>query len=136
MPRLIVQPSAEADLDELYEIDEEAAATINVLLDEIYGNEQLIELLCRDRVARREDPAFDNERFIELWNDGYTIYRLKMWDFDGALIPYRVLHAYDGRTDCTHILAILPREHSYDTAHEKVRRCVGDYDALGFYRAK
>lgn len=48
MPRLIVQPSAEADLDELYEVDEEAAATISVLLDEIYGNEQLIELLCRD----------------------------------------------------------------------------------------
>lgn len=136
MPELIVEPHAEADLDELFESDPDTAAIIDVLLDEIFGNEELIQLLCTDRANRREDPAFDNERFIELWNDGYTIYRLKIWDMDGALINHRALHAYDGRSDCTHILGILHRDYAYDTAHEKVRRCVGDYESIGIYRAK
>ncbi|MFM2465127.1 hypothetical protein P0D87_15905 [Paraburkholderia sp. RL17-368-BIF-A] len=136
MSQLIVEPNAESDLDELFETDPDAAAIIDVLLDEIYGDEELIQLLCANRTARLEDPAFNNERFIELWDAGYTIYRLKIWDMDGGLLDQRVLHAYDGRSACTHILGILHRDYAYDTAHEKVRRCVEDYDAIGIYRAK
>nr|WP_179254160.1 hypothetical protein [Burkholderia sp. AU33423] len=136
MPSLIVEPNAEADLDELFDQDEDAAAVINVLLDEIYGNNGLIEILCENRSARHEDPAFNVERFIELWEDGYTVFRLKIWNFDGALLDYRVLTCYDGRTDCTHVLGILHREFAYDTSHPKVRRCISDYEAIGIYRAK
>lgn len=135
MASLIVEPNAEADLDELYELNEDAAAIITVLLDDIYANDDLIEILCKNRSSRYKDPAFNNERFIELWNDGYTIFRLKIWDFDGALLDYRVLTAYDGRTDCTHVLGILHRDFAYDTSHPKVRRCISDYDAIGIYRA-
>jgi hypothetical protein len=135
MPDLIVEAHAEQDLDTLFLEDEDTAAIIDVLLDEIYGNEDLIQLLCTDRSRRMEEPAFTNERFIELWNIGYTIYRLKMWDLEDSLLSHRTLHAYDGRSDCTHILAIIHRDHAYDTNHPQVRRCVADYDAIGIYRA-
>ncbi|MFM0135062.1 hypothetical protein [Caballeronia grimmiae] len=121
-------------MNELFEIDEDAAAVIDVVLEELCENSELVELLNCDRARRLQDPAFDNQKIEALWKIGYFIFRLKMMDFDGGVVPHRVLHATDGRTSCTHVLAIIERQSSYDLKHHRVQRSVADYDELGIYR--
>lgn len=134
MTYFIVELAAERDLDEIFEEDEDSAAVIDVLLEEFCNHPEWADLLEKDRTRRIQDPAFENQKFEEAWRKGYFFFRLKLWNLDGGLVPYRILHATDRRTDNAHIFGIFARDIAYDINHTKVQRCFTDYDVLGIYR--
>jgi hypothetical protein len=134
MIRIVVSPLAEADLDLMYEQDEDsadAAAEIETALDEISNDPSLFERLHQKDFRSIGTPHFDVDRFEELWQQGLNMLRLKFWDWQGRVVPYRVLYAHDARNDIFHILAVARRDHAYDTSHPLVIRVRTQYDSLG-----
>lgn len=131
MPLFIVETGAERDLDALWDQDEDAAATIIVLLEELENGAPEVERLFRRGFRRTEDPAFDVDHFEEFWRQGLNLLRLKIWDEGGALVPYRILYAYDPRYESYHALAIIDRNFAYDSNHPTVQRVIADYEHLG-----
>lgn len=131
MAVLIVEPAAESDLEQIWDINEDAAATITVLLEELESGVPELDRLFRRGFRRIEDPAFDVDHFIEFWREGFNLLRLKIWDEGGALVPYRILYAFDPRYDSYHVLAIIDRDFAYDRTHPIVQRVINDYTHLG-----
>lgn len=133
MAGFIVEAAADADLDELFEIDEDAAATVLAVLEEIDANDRLQERLFRHGHRNVANPTFEVKEISSLFKHDYVVFRLKFWDENGHVIPYRALYAYDGRTETYHVLGILHREHAYDHSHPKLKRLLADYESLGIF---
>lgn len=133
MTKFIVEPSADGDIDELFDTDEDTAATILVVLDELMARPNLRDRLFRHGYRNVENPTFDVEQISRFFRRDYVIYRIKIWDEDGSLLPYRALYAYDGRTETYHVLGIFHRQYAYDETHPKVQRMLADYEALGLF---
>lgn len=134
MIRIVISPEAEEDLDLMYEGDEEtmdAAAEIETALAEISNDLRLLERLHIKHFRFIGQPHFDVDKFEELWQQGLNMLRLKFWDWQGSVVPYRVLYAHDARNDIFHVLAVALRDHAYDTNHPLVIRVRAQYDALG-----
>ncbi|WP_198297934.1 hypothetical protein [Bordetella genomosp. 9] len=134
MASLVIERAAEEDLDLMWEsgdpIAERAVASIEILLEEIGCDVDFLSRMHSPNVRWLGEPSADTDRIVKLWRDGYNILRLKAWD-QGALIPYRILYAYDPRYDCFHVLGIVHREHCYEIDHPRVKRIIADYHSLG-----
>lgn len=131
MLRIVITDPAKDDLDRLYDEDEDAAAEIETALDEIANDQQLLERLTEKKFKSIGTPEFDVDYFEEVWQKGLNLLRLKFWDWEGSVVPYRVLYAYAPRTDTYFVLAVVERNHAYDTKHPTVLRVLSQYDALG-----
>jgi len=118
----------------MYEGDDDtadAAAEVETALDEISNDPRLLERLHKKNFRSIGTPHFDVDRFEELWQQGLNMLRLKFWDWQGSVVPYRVLYAHDARNDIFHVLAVVQRDHAYDTNHPLVVRVCAQYSALG-----
>jgi mRNA-degrading endonuclease RelE of RelBE toxin-antitoxin system len=131
MIRIVITPAARDDLDNLWDQDEDSAAEIETALDEISNDQRLLQRLTQKKFRTIQAPTFDVDAFEELWKRGINLYRLKFWDWEGSLVPYRVLYAYHAAKDTYFVLAVVPRNIAYDTKHPIVTRVRTDYDALG-----
>jgi mRNA-degrading endonuclease RelE of RelBE toxin-antitoxin system len=133
MAVVYLEESACNDLDELWERDEDAAAFIEIALDEIQHDPRLYERLHEIGYRNVPNPSFEVDWFSTLQNDRTTrlnLYRLKFWDPEGALSSYRVIYAYHNRNDSFHVLAVVPRNFNYDRNHPIVKRVCADYERL------
>jgi mRNA-degrading endonuclease RelE of RelBE toxin-antitoxin system len=133
MLKITISDHAKDDLDRLYEVDEDSAAEIEVALDEIANDRRLLDRLTEKHFKSLDKPEFSVDRFEELWQKGYNLLRLKFWDWQGSLVPYRVLYAYDPRSETFHVLAVVKRNHAYNTKHPVVARVVEQYNSLGLH---
>lgn len=131
MMNVSVSPSAEDDLDLLWEEDEDGAAEIETALEEIGADPRLMGRLTERKFRNIDKPAFDVDVFEALWKKGYNLYRLKFWDWTGGLLPYRVIYAHDPRSDIFHVLAVVPRDFDYDPQHPIIARVRAEYEQLG-----
>lgn len=131
MVNIIVHPNARIDLDALWDLDEDTAAEIETALEEIASDSRLADYLCRRKFRNYGEPDYEVDTFEKLQREGLNLYRLKFWDYQGALLSYRVLYAFYAQRDAYYILAVISREHAYDTEHPLVQRVIADYDRLG-----
>lgn len=139
MHSLIVEPGAEDDLDELWAsadpIAEDAVALIEAALDEIAKDQEFMARMWKRHEMRLADPTMEADRIVTQWNKrGKNLLRLKLWDFPefgGALIDWRIVYAYDSRSEAYHVLGIIRRDTEYEADHPHMQRIVRDYDALG-----
>jgi len=136
---LFIEPAAEDDLNELWNSssakDKEAADLIAVTLEEIEADKDFL-----DRMFRRNETRIgslstaDADQLQKFWWAGKNIHRLKIWDIPkkgGALLPWRVIYAYDSEYSAYYVLGIIRRETNYDEHDAKIQRILNDYDALG-----
>lgn len=122
---------AESELDALYDTDEDAAATVDVLIEAISENDDALETLTRDvpKWGPMGLPPYEVKRFEEAFNAGYLIYFLKpRTEEDGELIDYRVFFAWFQQLDRYVVLATLPRSNCYDTTTDAYRCMLARYD--------
>jgi len=131
MVSLLITPSAQNDLEELWDIDEDSAAEIETALEEISYDVTLMSRLTERRFRHIETPSFDTDRFVTLWQKGLNLYRLKFWDWQGSVVPYRVIYAHNPTTDTMYVLAVVSREFNYDIGHPIVTRVRAEYERLG-----
>ncbi|WP_167335993.1 hypothetical protein [Paraburkholderia bannensis] len=133
MSKFLIESSADDDIDEIFGVDEDAAAMILAVLEAISDNEQLQQRLFRHGHRNVANPTFDVSEVSSLFNHDYVVLRLKIWSEGGVLIPYRALYAYDGRTETYHVLGVLHRSIAYDLDHPRVKRLLAEYESLGIF---
>lgn len=128
MPVLLYHDDALADLETLTEDD---AAMVIVALEEAEADPAFLDKMFRAHTWHQGPPSMNTDRLYSYWNDGLNLLRLKIWDFDDQLCPYRVIYAYDGRVEHYHILGIMHRSVGYASTDPLFRRIVAAYEALG-----
>lgn len=130
MASVVILPAAESDLDGLYEIDEDSAAEIETALDEIANDPRLAENLCRSGFFNLSCPHYDVSRVAVYAEERMNVLRLKFWDFEGALVPYRALYAYHPQKDTYYVLAVAERNLAYERDTELAKRIDNDFSKL------
>lgn len=130
MIALFVHNDAEADLEALWEEEPEAAARIVVLLGELEGNPDLLDRLTQHDYGSYHLADFHVSKWLELWNKGKDLWRLKVWDLEDKGLRYRLIYAFEPKRQAYHLLAIAPREFDYDTSHPISQRILSAYEEL------
>jgi hypothetical protein len=128
---LAVHDDAEEDLEHIWERDPQAAARISVLLEELEGGDQdlLDALTVHDYGAYRSED-FHVSKISKFWSKGIDLWRLKIWELEEQKLRYRIIYAYEAGKRRYYVLGILPREHSYDSNDQRVRRILQAYEDL------
>lgn len=134
MAKLEYANEAEIELDALWDKDEDSAALIEELLCQFEETPELIDELCRTRRHVSHKPDFEVKKFQEVWNDGYTIYILKIWPKAGKEIPYRILYGHHPQKDIYYVLAVMAREVNYEADRELIKRICTAYENYGIPR--
>lgn len=132
--QVVVEPNAIADLDVLWEQDEDAAADIEVLLEALEECPDWLWRLTRPEGYRHYgDPQFDVVKFEELWRKKLNLFRIKPL-LNPLTSGYRILYACDHRTDTLHVLAVVGKEaDTYATSNPIIQRVVADYNRLQLF---
>lgn len=127
---LVVHKEAEADLEALWATDEAAAALVTVLLEELEGDQVLLDALTDHKFKRDTDPRFDVSRWESFWHQGKDLWRLRPYFEFGNGPSCRVIYAYLPKRRRYCVLAIVPRDFDYDPQHSITRRIIASYDLL------
>jgi phage-related protein len=124
---LSIHADAEADLDELWKVSEKAAARILALLQEIQGDQQLLDALTVHDFGADHKSEFHVSKWLALWNRGLDLWRLKIWDLDAMRLAYRVVYAYEIGKQRYHVLGVFHRSFNYDRTQPRVQRLENVY---------
>jgi len=130
MIRLFVHVDAETDLEKLWVVAPKAAARISVLLEELEGNQDLLDRLTQHDFGNFRSADFHVSKWLNQWNKGRDLWRLKVWDLEDKGLKYRVVYAYVPGKSQYHVLGIVSREFDYDPRHELSRRIIAAYENL------
>lgn len=128
MARLILDPDAEAELDALYDENEDTAADFDLLLERLGEDEKTLEFLCLPENNFKYSPPYEVKKFIEAQNIGRNIFSIKTQDTDGHRTDYRMLIGHDAQKNIYHVLAVTNRDYSYDPGHESFKQLLKRYD--------
>lgn len=131
MVRVLFAEEANAELDALYDQDEDAAALFDLLLQELDANDHVRDLLFRPANHFNFTPPFDVGRVGEAQKLGKNVYRIKVRNEAGQFVPWRMLLGFHAQIDVFYVLSVLPRDHAYDTGHESFRQALSRYERLG-----
>lgn len=127
---LVVHDDAKADLDELYEKDIDAAASIEVFLDEVKHNQYLLDSLSVTGFVCYEPEVWDTDEWIELKKQKLNIRRIKFLYLEGVS-KYRIIYAFDPTQMRYYVLGIVLRSIDYDVSHPTSKRIIATYEKLG-----
>jgi hypothetical protein len=128
--KLFVHDDAKADLEQLWTDAAQAAARITVLLQELEGNQDLLDRLTQHDFGAYQTAQVHVSKWFEHWNKGKDLWRLKVWDLEGKGLQYRIVYAFIPGKKHYHALAIAPRDFNYDARHPLTQRILRAYDGL------
>jgi hypothetical protein len=128
--RLFVHDDAEDDLNALWDEAPETAARITVLLEELEGNQDLLDRLTQHDFGAYGSRDFHVSKWIEQWRKGKDLWRLKVWELEKTGVRYRIVYAFVPGKGHYHVLGIVPREFNYEADHELSRRILTAYENL------
>ncbi len=131
---LVLHQDAENDLAIIYEADEDAAADIEVFLEEAKNNQETLDNLTRKGYVKYGEPSFDVTEWEAVKRLKYNIWRLKLMWIEGSAGKYRIIYAFHPGEYRYYVLAILDREFNYDLQHERTKQLLALYDELDIPR--
>lgn len=129
--RILIATAAKADLAAIGSGDPDSEAEIVALLQELKGSQTLLESLTVEDFGLARDASFNVDKWDQQQNKGRNLWRLKIWNLEDLGTRYRVIYAFDPRSGCYYILAVLHRDFDYDEKHPRVRQLLDSYDRLG-----
>lgn len=127
MYSILVHEDAEDDLALLWDTEIKAAAIIQSLLEELDGDNDLLDRLSQHGFKNEE---IDISKWNEQWKKGLNLWRLKVIELERIGIQYRLIYAFVPLKKCYHLLAIAPRDFDYDPKHEITKRILQAYNEL------
>lgn len=132
-PRLSVHPDASGDIRLLIDMGGAAAIAgyrIAALLEQARKDASIVaSLLTHDFGVNRSEP-YHISKWQAFWNQGFDIWRIKIWDDPHGSLPYRIVYAYEPPRLVYHVLGVVPRSFKYDLNHPLTVRIVGAYRDL------
>jgi hypothetical protein len=130
---LAIHQDAQDDLEQIFSVDEVAAADITVFFEEISGNQDLLSRLTSRGYCHYKDPSFDVDEWQKTRVARYNLWRLKLVWLSNVR-DYRIIYAFHTIEYCYYVLAILKRNFNYDTKNPRVKRILQTYEALNIPR--
>jgi hypothetical protein len=127
---LVIHDDAELDLDALWEIDEQATADIEVLLEQVQCDQELLDSLTIRDFGSDRSEHIHVDRWVAQQRKGRNLWRFKIWDLEDRGLQYRIVYALDPRISRYHVLGIVNRDFDYDEKHELTKRILAAYDDL------
>ena len=131
MYELIVPKEVGEEIDALYETDEDAAAQIDFLLDELVNDQPTLEMLCVAHNNYLYNPAFEVKVFEEAKKQKKNIYILKFRLEDGNLASQRILIGFNSQRSTYYVLAVPDRSISYNTGDPAFIDLLHRYEQCG-----
>jgi len=127
--QLFIHADAKKDLAELQLKDRRAAALIVAMLEEIEGDQRLLDALTVHDFGDDGNEKFHVSKWLEMWNKGLDLWRIRIWALD-RIAPYRVVYAYERGKQRYHVLGVFHRDFNYDPADARVKRVKDAYEQL------
>lgn len=131
---IAVHAAAVGDLDQLYLVDEEAAADIEAFLEEAKLNQKTLDSLTINGYVCEEEPPFNVVELVELKRQKYILWRVRLLSLESNARDYRIVYAFNPTEMRYYVLGIIHRNFNYDANHEFTKRIVAAYDQLGIAR--
>lgn len=132
MAELITISEAYVELDALYEVDEDAAAQFEILLETLADDTSMLDRLFRPANNFEYTPPFEIKHFGELQKVGKNIYIIKVHHAtEGHLLPYRLLVGYHSQIETYYVLTLIERETNYDIRDPAIIAALERYDGCG-----
>lgn len=131
MYNLYIHNDAADDIEHLLLADPEAAAKIVALLEELHGNQDLLDRLTQHEFGKYTKTNFSVSRIVSQWKIGRNLWRLKIRELEEIRLRYRIIYAFVPVKKNYHILAIAPRDnYNYEPNHELTQRITKAHDTL------
>jgi hypothetical protein len=128
---LSLHQDAADDLRGLMVIDQAQAGKIAAFLQQAKNDPKIVvTLLDHDFGETRREPHHVS-KWLEFWNTGFNLWRVKLWSFPKGSLSYRIVYAYQPSTQHYHVLAIVHRDFDYQTDHAITQRILLAYRSLG-----
>lgn len=131
MPTLSIHPDAAADIRALMAKDRFAAGKVVALLQQAKADPAIIDSLLDHDFGADHAAAYHVSKWLEFWNVGYNLWRLKIWMEPKGSLRYRIVYAYEPRSLQYHVLAVVHRDFDYKRDHEITSRILKAYKDLG-----
>lgn len=128
---IVIATAAKQDLLTIATDDPDTESEIAAVLQELKGNQQLLDALTLKDFGRAREAPFHVDKWSAQQQKGRNIWRLKIWELEDMGIQYRVVYALDPRISRYFILAVLHRDFDYDEKNPRVRQLLATYDRLG-----
>jgi mRNA-degrading endonuclease RelE of RelBE toxin-antitoxin system len=106
---------ARRDLADLFKSDPKAAGQILAFLEEVQGDEDLLEAFSDHEF---EDDRITVKMVVQMQRERWNGWRVTLRDVEPPerILPYRILYAFDAKRRVYHVLGIKPRGIAYDDA--------------------
>jgi hypothetical protein len=133
---LALHSDAEADLDRIYEEDEDVGADIEAFLEEAKNNQVTLDNFTRRKYVEYGEWAFNVDEWQETKQAKYkyNLWRIRLLWLTGAASRYRIVYAFHPVEFRYYILGIVNRDFEYDPKHERSKQILAAYDALNIPR--
>lgn len=132
MPKLFISQEAEDDLELIYGDNEVIATRILALLQELQNDADLLDRLTQHEYGLAGYADFNVSKWLEQWNQGRDLWRLKLWDLEEKFPDnkYRIIYAFIPLKQQYHVIGIVPREFNYEANHPIAKRIIEAYKLL------
>ena len=128
---LSLRPDAAADLRGLMVSDQAEAGKIAAFLQQAKNDPKIIATLLDHDFGETRRKPYHVSKWLEFWNTGFNLWRVKLWSFPKGSLSYRIVYAYQPSTQHYHVLAIVHRDFDYQTDHTITQRILLAYRSLG-----
>lgn len=110
MPRLDIHEDAQRDLDDLRPAHPGLVRRILAILQEIKADPRLLSALLDHGFGDAKDETVGVKKWLEQWNAGRDIWRLKIWELESVKVKYRIIYAYVPGDQAFVVLAVQRRD--------------------------
>ena len=131
---LALHNDAEADLDRIYEEDENVGADIEAFLEEAKNNQVTLDNFTRRKYVEYGEWPFSVDEWQEAKQSKYNLWRVRLLWLTGSAAKYRIVYAFHPVEFRYYILGIVNRDFKYDLQHERSKQILAAYDALNIPR--
>lgn len=128
---LSLHADAANDLRALMVSDPDAAGKILAFLEQAKRDPKIIASLLDHDFGDTRRELYHVSKWLEYWNTGFNLWRVKLWTFPKGSLRYRVVYAYQPSTQHYHVLAIVHRDFDYDPSHAVTQRILVAYQSIG-----
>jgi mRNA-degrading endonuclease RelE of RelBE toxin-antitoxin system len=126
--RLIIHEDAQSDLSEIANANRSVAADLLVALQELDSDPDLLDRLTQHKYgSSRKQSNLNISKWLEHWNAGKDLWRMKYWD----KADYRIIYAFIPATKEHFVLAVVDRRHfNYEQNHPITKRILRAYETI------
>ena len=131
---IAIHDDAIHDIDKIYLVDEDAAADIEVFLEEAKLNQKTLDNLTVNKYVNDEVPPYNVKELVELKRKKFILWRIRLLWLDSNARDYRIIYAFNPAEMRYYILGVVLKEFNYDINHEITKRIIAAYNKLGLPR--